>query len=471
MSIFVFLLSGVAIFVGAFCLNALFGKTSLLTTIKETLWGHFAPGELQKFLVLATIGVSIIGSSWALRTIKEALFQELVGLEYLSIAKICSVLSLVILIALYNYLVNRVSLEAIFAFFSSLYAIIFSSIGILYFLIDPVTKTIPALGSLSSKWLGWLIVIAIESFSSIAYTHFYAYVANTTTTESAKRGYGMIVFASQVGCYLGPTLSMNIAHNYSFSAVFYTVALGIMAIPLLVKLYQTVIPASLRSSDNAAFEVEHEKEQRSMFTGLKLLTQHPYLMGLAFISTVYDAVGMIFELQFKILIGNYHTGIAYAKYVGTYAQTNAIVGMFFAIFGTSFFLRSLGVRTCLLLYPSLLALIITGIYFNPVLSTFFIGMIFIKTMGYTLNRPVQEIMFIPTGKAVKTQVKSIVDSIGKRFAKASGAAVIRYASVFAESIVPYTCAASLGIIGVWVFVAAFTGKKYEELMKDKTIIG
>ena len=111
------------------------------------------------------------------------------------------------------------------------------------------------------------------------------------------------------------------------------------------------------------------------------------------------------------------------------------------------------------------------IWFHPALNLFFVGMVCIKTLGYTLNRPIQEIMFIPTSRSVKTQVKSIIDGLGKRGGKAVAASVLRLLVLFPGELFTSSIYASLATVAVWLGIAVATGKKYEHLINNKEIIG
>ena len=441
---------------------------SVALKVEHTLWGNLSKPELKKFLILALMGMVIMIATWGLKTLKDSLFIQFVGAEELSTAKFVSVGTLIPLIFFYNYLTTRFSLERIFAVVSTVYAVIFFGIGWACLFANPGTKELLVCG-LSSYWIGWLAYLGTESFSSLITNHYYTYIASTTTTESAKRGFGLIIVATQLGNLLGPTSVMKSIDVLGFGRLLQLFAVLIFALPLFVKIYTSAIPATLRSSDDS--QVSTQKTTPSMFDGLSLLARNPYLMGLSFITVFHEFIGTMLDLQFKIMISKQYTGIAYAQYFGSYAQANAILGIVFGFFGTSFVLRRFGIRLCLFLYPLMIGSIVGYIWFHPELSLFFAGMVCIKTLGYTLNRPIQEIMFIPTSRSVKTQVKSIIDGLGKRGGKAFAASVLRLLTHFPGELFTSSIYASLATVAVWLGIAVTTGKKYEQLINNKEIIG
>lgn len=436
--------------------------------IERGLWGNLSRPELKKFLILALMGMVIMITTWGLKTLKDSLFIQFVGVDELSTAKLVSVGTLIPLIFFYNFLTTKFSLERIFGIVSTVYAVLFFGIGGACLFLNPSIQN-QVISGISVYWIGWIAYLGTESFSSLITNHYYTYIASTTTTESAKRGFGLIIVATQLGNLLGPTSVMNTIDGLGFGKLLQLFAGLIFILPVFVKIYTRVIPAILRTSDDS--QASTEKTAPSMFTGLSLLAKNPYLMGLSLITVFHEFIGTMLDLQFKIMISKQYSGIAYAQYFGSYAQANAILGIVFGFFGTSFVLRRFGIQLCLFLYPLLIGGVVGYIWFHPALNLFFVGMVCIKTLGYTLNRPIQEIMFIPTSRSVKTQVKSIIDGLGKRGGKAVAASVLRLLALFPAELLTSSIYTSLATVAIWLGIAVNTGKKYEELINNKEIIG
>lgn len=443
----------------------------LLRPLGAILWGNLSAEELTKFLILALLGTVIMATAWGLKTFKDAVFLDLVGREFLTTAKQISVAIIIPLVLLYNYLATHYKLETIFTIISCTYSAFFILAGILYAMIDGVSHTLPAL-NIASHWLGWITYVGAESFTSLIAAHYFSYIASTTTTESAKRGYGLIIVATQIGNYLGPTGVIHSVEYLGFARLFQGLGGIIFCIPAIVTAYTTYVPAALRKSDDTQEGVHKPRAtHRGLLDGLNLLVKHNYLLGLASLTTIYEITASMLDLQFKILASSQYQGVAYVAYYGSYVQAIAILGVIFGLFGTSFFLRTLGIRACLILYPLTLGGVLTYVWANPTLQIFFAAMVIIKTLGYTLNRPIQEIMFIPTTTSVKTQVKSVIDSICKRGGKALAGFILGLFPKDPVLLLSSSTYASLGVIGLGLGVAASIGKQYENLINNKTIIG
>ena len=446
---------------------------TLLKPLEHLLWGNIKDEELAKFIYLALIAATITTCTWGLKTLKESLLTDFVGKGSLAHAKIASISLIIPLVFFYNFFANKISLESIFTFICTIYSALFIITGILYF----IATSDPALFLLLKippATIGWLAYLGTESFSSLLVSHYFVYLASTNTTDSAKRGYGLIIFATQLGNLFGPTIIVSSLAAVGFSNLVFGFSLLILTIPLFIKLFTNNVSAHLRKSDAPEEKISkthNPLEEKSFFQGVSLLYQNPYLMGLATITTLHEVISSMLDLQFKIQVNEYYTGIDYATYMGSFAQMNAILGILFGFFGTSFLLRKIEIRSCLILYPLLLAGIVWSIWSIPSIQVFFAGMIAIKTLGYTLNRPIQEIMFIPTSNAVKTQTKSIIDSIGKRGGKALGASIVHALTNLSESLLTATTYTSLALLTGWVVIAIKTGTKYKNLIKNKIIVG
>jgi len=446
-----------------------------------TLYGEFTPAELLKFGLLAAAFFLIIGSYWTLRSIKDAFFDYLVGYKHVWMAKIVTVFAMIPIIGAYNKLVDCMSREKLFWVICGFYSTLFVLCGLAYVnlnspffaLGDGLFNWLPGKAITSdgiqlfglSRFLGWAAFIVVETMGGIIVALFWSYTHSTTRTELGKRGYPLVYIAAQAGNLAGPTLA-TYAELLGFLGLFLIAAGVLMIIPVVIHLYKTLVPEDLRQTDGSATAVK--KKSTGAFEAFRLMGKHPYLMGLAFVATVYEIVGTLIDFQFKMTASQVFSKEALAAYLGQYGQYTASVGLTFAILGTSFVVRRLGVRWSLLVYPMLLGGIVVMVRFFPVLNVLFWAMVCVKMLSYALNNPVKELMYIPTSKDVKFKVKAVIDGFGGKFAKAAGSLI--NGSINPAMLVAYGSMASLGIIGIWIMIAVVVGKTYDELVENKQIL-
>ncbi|MBT4595109.1 hypothetical protein HOD08_04515 [bacterium] len=432
--------------------------------VVKALWGDLTPTEASRFAILGSKFFIIIGAYWALRSIKDAFFNDLVGLEFQPKAKILSLFVIIPVVLMYTKLVDMVEKHKLFTIICSFYATLYVGIALFHM------ANVPAMTSSLVSWipgsgLGWFSYVAIESFGGIIVAHFFAFVASTTTTESAKRGYGLLFFAGQLGNLIGPTLIVSYLKIIKFSGAFIAVAISIMIVPLITTVYMHFFPEASEANEVA------KKPKTSVFEGVRLLSSHGYLMGLAFVAVIYEVIGTILDLQLKMTArSSGYVGEALGVFMARYAQATASLAIVFALVGTSFFIRRFGVRFCLVAYPALLGLVVFSARTYPLLAVFFVGMVLVKAFSYALNNPMKEMLYLPTSKDVKFKVKSIIDAFGGKLTKSVGSVVNNAFVGNMGSLVAYGSLFSLGVVGVWVVIALAVGSAYNKLMARNEII-
>ncbi|MFA5074490.1 MAG: Npt1/Npt2 family nucleotide transporter [Candidatus Babeliales bacterium] len=425
------------------------------------LWGDLSGEELKKFGFLAVIFFFIIGSYWLLRPLKDGIFASLVGLEYQPLAKILSVFVMIPLVFLYSKLVDLVEKHKLFYVICSFYGAGFLFVA--YLLTHPTIGLANEVAS-SSRLLGWVSYVMIESMGSIIVALFWSFVASSTNPASAKRGFALIISGAQLGSILGPTID-RYAENLGLPLLTVIAAVGVFIVPILIMFFMTT------SSAVSTAVPEKEKPKTGMLEGLKLLVTRPYLLGVFAIATFYEVIGTIMDYQMKVLAKQaYPSKEAFTAFLGLFGQSANVLALVMALLGTSYLMRRFGLTFCLLTFPIAVGLVVSYVYINPMLWTVFASMIIVKGLSYALNNPSKEMMYIPTSKDVKFKSKSWIDMFGARSAKATGSAVNNTFAASIEALMLYGTLIALGLVGVWIIAALFVGRSFNKLTKENRII-
>lgn len=433
----------------------------MLLSITRLFFGKdFTSDDLKRFGILSLTLLFIIGTYWLMRPLKDALFMNIVGAKYVPLAKTFSLFFVIGLVFFYQKLVDLVAKYKLFYIICTAYAALFA--GVAYFLSHPTiglanTDTDP------SRILGWVIYLSIESFGSIVVALFWSYVATTTDTSTAKRGYPLIIAGAQFGSIAGPYLAQN-APTIGLSLLMLITSVGIMCVPVMIAIFVRMFPSATGESTSGK-----DKKPTSMLEGIRLLLSKPYLLGILGIATLYEVIGTILDYQLKVAAqAEFGNAAAVASFLGKFGIYTNGVSLVLAFVGTSFFIRRFGLTFCLLAFPATVAAVIAGVYVMPSLWAFFYAMIAVKALSYALNNPCKEIMYIPTSKDVKFKAKSWIDSFGGRSAKGLGSQI--------NMLIPMELLASLGslvcfgVIGLWVFVAYYVGTTNDKLVRENKII-
>ncbi len=462
----------------------------------RVLWGDLTADEIKKFGILTATLFLIIGTYWMLRVMKDASFGLLVGYKYQPMAKMASLVFVALAVLIYSKLVDLFSKHTLFYIICTFYGLGFITIAYLMSTTQPINAVADAVVAASSattgglsflfSWipgriLGWFSYLFLESFGSIVPALFWSFVASSTTTESAKRGYGMIISCTQVGTILGPLLVSTSVKTLGVPTLFAFGGILICLVPMLIRLYMKVVPQGQTFAERA--EAQAPAKKTGLFEGLRLLLTRSYLLGILVVATMYEVIGTIVEFQMGMCINEIYPpsadgGAAFAQFKAWNGVAVGILALVFALVGTSYFMRKFGLKFCLISFPVLIGVTMISVYvFNlssgdhyKLMWAFFIAVVIFKGLNYALNNPSKEVMYIPTSKDVKFKAKGWIDAFGNRTAKAGGALVTDSLKGSLPTLINYGTIASLGIVGFWVLVAAFVGNTNAKLQKENRII-
>lgn len=435
----------------------------MFARIKNHLWGDLRREEVKKFGLLGFTLFFLVGSYWLLRTQKDAAFATMIGFSHQPKAKLLSWVVTIFVILIYSKLVDWFDKNKLIMGLAVFYGLGFLAIGLL--LAHPTIGIANTVAS-PDRLLGWVMYPFTESCGTVMVSLFWSYVTSSTKTESAKKGYPLIIAGAQSGSIFGSMLSWNsVALGNSF--LFCMGAFGVMMMAPMVMLYRYLVPAGLRANVHSG----ETKPKTGMFEGLKILLTRPYVMGILALATFYEVIVTITEFEMKMLATQVYTTTAtFAAFNGMYGVLTNFLSMIFALLGTGFLMRHFGLRFCLLLFPVVAAFMVGMVYFMPVLAVATATVIVIKGLSYGLNNPTKEIMYIPTSRDVRFKAKGWIDQFGSRSAKASGATINNMFAHSMPDLFAYGTVICLGLVGVWFMVAMYVGNTFTRLTKNGEVV-
>jgi AAA family ATP:ADP antiporter len=442
----------------------------MMQRLARYLWGDLTQDELKKFVYLALGFFFLIGSFWPLKTLKDSIFINTVGAAYLPLAKMFSLLCFFPVVMGYSYLVDIISKERLIYGFTCCAA----AVGFLfsYFFMHPtiglVNTTIDA-----GRMLGWFFYCFIECYISLMLSTYWSFVNDITPPESAKKGYGLMIFGTQLGGFVFITFANLLSRNpdmYAFrapiiSAVCFALFFGVAAVVYL--LTHSVNKKALEgyhAVEQVALDKKVEKTERIRFMeGLYILITQPYVMGIFMIVWLQEILGTIITYQMYVQLERFYQspGLRNA-FLFDFSFSIQLIACLFGLLGTSFFQRRFGIRSCLVGYPLLLAgLIIVYFFYQSLWSIAFVLMV-AKALNYAFNQPTKEILYIPTSHDVKYKSKAWIDMFGLRFGKMVGAFFNTFALTHEGLIAGFV----LGILTAWMLVAQKIGSMFQKITNE-----
>lgn len=433
----------------------------LLKKLKELLWGDLSREELVRFGMLTIIFACTIGTYWLMRPLKDSLFFKMVGKFYQPHVKIAACLILIPLVFIYSKLVDLVEKQKLFYIISGVYATLFI---VIYFLLLHPTIGLANPVPDKTRWLGWLIYLGVESFGSLMIPLFWSFVVSSTDTNIAKRGYPIITAGGQLGAITGPLIATQSAY-FGMPLLTLFVVVGIISIPLLVKVFIKKYPSSAENQ-----VIADEAHQTGMFEGLRLLMTRPYLLAILGVGTFLAMVDVMLEYRMMVLADElYTTSESLARFGGFFGIATNACAFLFALIGTSFFMRRFGLTFCLVAFPIAMLLVMGNVLVFPSLWVVFSAMVVMRVLSYSLHNPSKDIMYIPTSKDIKFKAKGWIDMFGHRGAKAMGSGIntflIRYLDLFF-----FGSLISFGMLGLWIATAFYLGQSNKRLTSAGKVI-
>lgn len=451
----------------------------MLKRLATTLWGNFeSKEELQKFGILALIFCGIIGIYWALRPMKDSIFNAMIGMEWQPWAKVLSLVVIFPIVILYSKLVDTFPRHKVFYFLTGLYGVI--ALIMFFCFSDPSLGLANTVKS-PARILGWVWYVWVESFGSLMVALFWAIVTDITSPDSAKRGFPLVALFGQVGNMIGPKFLNAKALGFSNSApVVGIIAVLLFLVGVMFWVFMKVTPSSQLKGYHAEGEVAEEGEP-GFFEGLKLLVTQGYLLGIFLIITIFEVIVTVLDFHFKMSVSTTFINEAeVGAYLASYATMTGVVSTLCVLFGINSIQRVLGMRASLLMLPVLTISAVLLIYFNPqsLLIGFWI-MVFSKAVNYALNQPTLKQLYIPTSKDTRYKAQAWIEMFGGRFSKGSGA----YINTFRAPLVAHhgaidgvarflfvSSAISFGLVGAWLLVAIYVAAVYDKAIKEKRIV-
>ncbi len=441
---------------------------------------HLDEHESRKLLLLMSSFFFIIASYSILRSLKAPLFLAFVGKELKPISRLISLFTIFPVGLAYSKLVDSTKRQNIVYIILGLYGICSLIFAILF--AHPV---IGVKNTMTHPWrlVGWCFEIFMDLYSAIVVSTFWGFINSICTREFASKTYGCIVAASRLGGMCATLGCKTVVQTFMLSAHQYIpIITGIAAAALLASILcvaymiKTVPSAYLGLSANTTTTTQHQNTgaKPGVFEGIKLILAQPYVFGIFCLVYGIEFIQIIFDYQREVLLSiEMHNNIgSMTEFDLGYTASFQVLGLFFALFGTTTLLNKMGTSFCLLVSPIIIMGLSAYMFYMPTLTSVALIMVAMRALNFGFNDPVLQTLYIPTTKSVQFKAKVWIDSMGKTLSKTSGslfnhltlALGTTYVSAWASMI-------GFSVAATYTVVAFFVGKTYNSVIKNKTIIG
>lgn len=446
--------------------------------------------ERNKIFWLTIAFFCVIGSYTVLKEMKDVLFAQIVGSQCLYKVKFLSMFILLPATLLYAKLVDRLNRLSLLIFYSVLYGI--GGFVIAYYLQDPVIGLGNTVAS-SDRYFGWFIYLFYEGLVPFVISVFWSFANSVTDPETAKKGYPLLIAGSKLGGMFTAGIAWTLFVPSSFlgdlgwSSVFMHQVLLIAASLLLIVspfiiyvLMQTTSKKSLHGYE-AVHDYEQKQEEKGksetgVLSGLLVMFQHPYILGIFGMMFFYEMINVVLGIQRTVLLQSAAKDAA--AFTGEMFKQRFWIhfaGFVLSFFGTRVLIKRFGEQVCLILIPILTGLLL--FYFMLAYNEQAVLFVFMAlgVLNYAFASPLREALYIPTVKDVRFKSKAWIESFGQRFAKACSSGVIGTIQSVAAIGTPVYLSLFSGffaiVVVLWTLVAFLLGRKYSSVIKKGEVIG
>ncbi|OGB85849.1 hypothetical protein A3J41_01345 [candidate division TM6 bacterium RIFCSPHIGHO2_12_FULL_38_8] len=450
--------------------------------------------ERLKFLLLTVAFAFVIGSYTIAKELKDSIFVSIVGKEWLPTAKLLVIFLLIPAALIYSRLVDLFRRYQVLAFYSLLYGLI---LAIFTFLLGHSTIGLYNMQTSPYRLFGWFFYFVLEGYSPFVVSVFWAYLNSVSSPDEAKNCYPIMVAGSKVGGIITALFAWYLLEHCSIlswcgsvnhDVVAHQILMGLVSVmllcvPIIILALLKYVPGHYLHGYEAVYQMEKKQQKddanqnaaSSAFSGIKLLFESPYILGIFGLVFFYETLNVVLNFQRIGILKAASTSMAgFTASMFLQRFWMHFWGMLISFFGVKWLLQRFEVRRCLFMVPfimSVLLICFLGAQSPSIILFAFMGF---GTINYSLSSPLREALYIPATKNMKFKAKAWIDSFGTKFAKGFGslfASVTNFLPLGSSALSSIYVGFFSMLMVLWFVTAWLLGKKYEKSIARNEIIG
>ncbi|MBC7350547.1 MAG: MFS transporter [Candidatus Aminicenantes bacterium] len=363
------------------------------------------PEEATPALLLFFYFFLIQISAYIIEPVKISLYLRWLTADRLPYAYLLSAILIGLAVALNTELLQRVSRHFYIAF-SLLFFI--SSLVLFWFLFR-----------LHWPWLSLIYWFWSDLFMVTSTTQFWIMVNDLYHPHQAKRLIGFLVSGGLLGGVAGALLAWRLARGLGTENLLLICPALLLGCLVIVYFYNRFPQKEERVG--TARPPTGKTARSSPLATWQAIRSNRYLTALTAIVALGMIVTTLIDFQFVSVVGQTFTEQdARTSFLGSFLTILLIFSYLMHLLFTGRILRKAGIRAALLIAPAFLLLGSVAIFFIP--AAFLIHWAVLikgtdKSLSYSLNQSVRELLYIPVSPEVKYRAKVFIDMFVSKFAK------------------------------------------------------
>ncbi|MFB0566930.1 MAG: Npt1/Npt2 family nucleotide transporter [Candidatus Aminicenantaceae bacterium] len=322
------------------------------------------------------------------------------------------------------------------------------------------------------SWMPLTFWVWANIFGVVVATQFWILVNDIFNPREFRRLTGFFVSGGILGGVVGGLLTWLLAFDFPDYLLF--IASGILIISVFIVNYIFIWQKKMMPVPDRITSKEREGMQKTAKVGFKssfdTVRKNYYLKLLAAVVALTWIVSTFIDWQSKSVIDMTVDVDKMTAFFGYFHAILLVFPFFLSLLLTSNLIKRFGIRFALLIYPVMLLLCSLGIAASPILLFAIIIKASDKSLSFSLNQSVRELLYIPISPELKYKAKVFIDMFLSRFAKGIGALVLLVFIFFHldwQLRVQVVSAFSAVFILAWVLLNLKTSKEYTNTVKEK----
>ena len=415
------------------------------------------PGEEKIVVLLFFYFFLTTGPYTIIKSIRNASILERYGDDALPFAYLAAALIVGFVVAFHSKIQERVSRHLL----------IMSSL--VFFVVTGLIFIYPYF----PEWVSIVYWVWANLYIVVLVTQFWILVNDIFNPREAKRLIGIFVSGGILGGFfcglLAYLLPQTAYFDYLLPIAIIFVCLAVFVVNAIFRLRKNIGPPSSEEDKGD----ESESQQRVGFRECyRTVRRSRYLVILASIVTVTLVVSTLVDFLYNSIVDQKIEGNAgLTSFFGLFNMGLMIVAFLLQLLMTSSFIRRFGIRASLLLYPLVLMTCLGALAFFPVLFLAVLLKGSDKSLSYSLNQSVRELLYIPVSSIQKYKAKIFIDMFLNRFAKGLGGIILLVVIYLIAKNPLVISGITIVLIGIWIFLNILASREYTNTVRKKLDMG
>ena len=412
----------------------------------------FKKEESPVVLLLFSFFFLTIAIFQIVKPLKKGLFLEYYGADMELYSKLANILIAGLGAMFFTYLYNRLPRQKILYIFCLFFVVSFLLVG--FFSNNP------------SAGLIWGFYFLGDLESTLMVAAFFAYLTDISTTDQAKRLFGVIGGGGVLGGWVGATFSTTLLQTIGTQGLMVLAAVLMIIILAIVFLTERLVRRQSSFEDlkgdtaDRALRSQEPFTLSSAFEGARLVARSKYLLAITGIMGFYEMASQVMDYQFAT-VAEPLTGVVLTQQfiadVNFFANVLAVFVQFFLV---SFIVKKFGVAPALLILP--LAIIFSSLAFCVVSTLYVASMMKISDNGlnYSIQQTARETLYVIATSEEKYKVRAFTNMFVQRLAKGVGILGV-LSLIFLNLSVRYLSVITVVVAIFMIFCSVYAGRIFD----------